>query len=187
VGRLLKYLPVAGALGAALALGGCGFTPLYAAPGVVSKLSGVNVVAPQGRTGFLLAQHLDDAFAKDRGAKPAYSMRLSLSEARYPRGIRTDNVATRYEYVLTADYTLANEPAGDIAKKGRVRVELTYDSADQPYASVAAQQDAQDRAAQEAARRIQLELAAWLATGEPSSAKPKTVVPPKSSGTPSAR
>jgi len=49
------------------------------------------------------------------------------------------------------------------AKTGRVRVEVTYDSADQPYASVAAQQDAQDRAAGEAARRIQLELATWLA------------------------
>ena len=45
-----------------------------------------------------------------------------------------------------------------------LRVELTYDSADQPYASISAQQDAQDRAAAEAARKIQLELAAWLAT-----------------------
>jgi LPS-assembly lipoprotein len=182
---LLKFLPVAGAVAASLALGACGFTPLYAAPGVVSKLASVDVIAPQGRTGFLLAQHLDDALAKNRSGKAAYTMRLALSEARYPRGIRTDNVATRYEYVLTADYTLANKPGGDIAKRGRVRVELTYDSADQPYASIAAQQDAEDRAADEAARRIQLELAAWLATGEPSAAKPKTVIPPKSSGTPS--
>lgn len=172
------------AVGAALALGGCGFTPLYAQPGVVSNLAAIDVTAPQGRTGFLLRQHLDDAFAKKHGAPAKYAMRLALSEARYPRGIRTDNVATRYEYVLTADYTLANLPAGDIAKSGRVRVELTYDSADQPYASVAAQQDAQDRAAEEAARRIQLELAAWLATGEPKASTPATVVPPKASGNP---
>ena len=59
----------------------------------------------------------------------------------------------------------SNLPSGSLAKRGTVRVELTYDSADQPYASIAAQQDAQQRAAQEAARRIQLELAAWLATG----------------------
>ena len=49
-------------------------------------------------------------------------------------------------------------------KVGTTRVEVTYDSADQPYASISAQQDAQDRAAAEAARKIQLELAAWLAT-----------------------
>ena len=170
---------------AALALGGCGFTPLYGAPGVIPKLASIDIVKPQGRTGFLLSQHLEDAFAKDPAARSAYTMRLTLAEARYPRGVRTDAVATRYEYVLTADYALANNPAGDIAKTGRVRVEVTYDSADQPYASIAAQQDAEDRAAQEAARRIQLELAAWLATGQPSGkAPPRVVAPPANSTSP---
>ena len=154
---------------AALGLAGCGFTPLYAQQGVVSNLASIDVVAPQGRAGFLLRQHLDDAFAKNRAGAPAYRMQLALGEARYPRGVRTDNVATRYEYVVTVDYTLAALPGGAVAKRGHVRVETTYDSADQPYASIAAQQDAQDRATEEAARRIQLELAAWLATGEPKS------------------
>ncbi|MBS0362379.1 MAG: hypothetical protein JSR98_13455 [Proteobacteria bacterium] len=169
--------------GVGLALGGCGFTPLYAAPGVTPKLSGVEVVAPQGRTGYLMGQHLEDEFARDHRAQAKYSMRLSLAEARYPRGIRTDNVATRYEYVLTADYVLANLPAGDVAKRGRVRVEVTYDSADQPYASIAAQQDAADRAAQEAARRIQLEVAAWMATGEPTAKTKQKVTPPPANST----
>ncbi len=148
-------------------LGGCGFTPLYAAPGVASNLDSISVIAPEGRTGFLIGQHLDDAFARNRSAPAAYAMRLALAESRYPRGIRTDKVATRYEYVVTADYTLSTLPGGDIAKKGRVRVEVTYDSADQPYASIVAEQDAQDRAAQQAAERIQIEVASWLATGEP--------------------
>jgi len=115
---------------------------------------------------------------------PAYRMQLALAEQRYPRGVRVDNVATRYEYVLTAAYSLVRLPSGVQAKRGVVRVQLTYDSADQPYASIAAQQDAQDRAAEEAARRIQLELAAWLATGEPTAKTPKNVIPPKSSGNP---
>jgi LPS-assembly lipoprotein len=166
------------AVGASLALGGCGFTPLLAAPGVNSKLASINVIAPQGRAGFLIRQHLDDVFAKDRNAPAAYTMRLALSEARYPRGIRTDNVATRYELVLTADYSLANIPGGDVAKKGRVRVEITYDSADQPYASIAGEQDAEDRAADQAAQRIQLELAAWMATGEPTPKTKRKVTPP---------
>ena len=176
--RIRTYLAVSAALGASLLLGGCGFTPLYAAPGVNSKLASINVVAPQNRTGFLLRQHLDDAFAKNHNAPAAYTMRLAMSEARYPRGIRTDNVASRYEYVLTADYTLAAIPSGEVVKKGRVRVEVTYDSADQPYASIAAEQDAEDRATQEAARRIQLEVASWLATGEPHSKTAPKVQPP---------
>jgi LPS-assembly lipoprotein len=150
---------------AALALSGCGFTPLYAEQGVSANLGAIDVVAPDGRTGYLIRQHLDDAFAKNHGAPPVYRMALSLGEARYPRGVRIDNVATRYEYVLTADYILTNIASGLQAKRGSVRVELTYDSADQPYASITAQQDAQDRAAEEAARRIQLELAVWLANG----------------------
>lgn len=148
---------------AALGLGGCGFTPLYATPGVTSGLATVQVVAPEGRTGYLLREYLDDALAKDRGATPGYRMELQLTEQRYPRGLRIDNVATRYEYVLIATYALIRLPSGERARNGQVRIQLTYDSADQPYASIAAQQDVADRAAQEAARRIQLELAAWMA------------------------
>jgi LPS-assembly lipoprotein len=151
---------------ASLAVAGCaGFQPLYGQGAVVRDLAAIQVHAPEGRTGYLIRQHLDDAFAKDHSAAPAYTMDLSLGEARYPRGVRIDNVATRYEYVLTASYLLKAVPSGALAKRGQVRVALTYDSADQPYASIAAQQDAQDRAAQEAARRIQLELAVWLANG----------------------
>ncbi|HEX3699591.1 MAG TPA: LPS assembly lipoprotein LptE [Phenylobacterium sp.] len=160
--------PIAVLAIAALGLAACGFTPLYAdRAGVVTKLSKIDVVAPQGRTGFLIRQHLDDYLTKDRDAAPAYRMTLQLAETRFPRGVRVDNVATRYEYVLTAAYQLTSLPSGDTAKAGSVHVELTYDSADQPYAAVSAQQDAQDRAAEEAARRIQLEIAAWLATGKP--------------------
>ncbi|MFN3521411.1 MAG: LPS assembly lipoprotein LptE [Phenylobacterium sp.] len=148
---------------AAASLSACGFTPLYGQPEVVSSLAAVDVVAPEGRAGYLIREHLDDAFAKNRAAPARYRMDLQLAESRYPRGLRIDNVATRYEYVLSATYTLTALPSGARAKTGTVRVELTYDSADQPYASVAAQQDVQDRAAEEAARRIQLELATWLA------------------------
>ena len=149
---------------AALSLAGCGFTPLYGTPGVASGLTSIQVSAPEGRVGSLLREHLDDVLARNSAASPTYRLTTSLAERRYPRGIRIDNVATRYEYVLVVDYSLTQISGGSgPAKTGKVRVEVTYDSADQPYASVAAQQDAQDRAASEAARRIQLELATWLA------------------------
>jgi LPS-assembly lipoprotein len=150
------------ALGASLGLSACGFQPLYAQQGVVSNLAAVDVVAPKGRTGFLIRQHLQDSLGQ-RDVTPEYQMHLVLGETRYARGVRVDNTATRYEYVLTAQYTLTRMPSGEFAKRGQVKVELTYDSDDQPYAAITAQQDAQDRAAEEAARRIELELATWLA------------------------
>jgi LPS-assembly lipoprotein len=124
----------------ALLLAGCGFTPLYGQPGVAQTLSGIDVHAPEGRTGHLIREHLDDALAAHNGAAPSYRMDLALTETRYPRGIRIDNVATRYEYVLVAEYTVRALPSLTPLKNGRTRVTLTYDSADQPYASVAAQQ-----------------------------------------------
>ena len=127
-----------------------------------ASLSDIDVPSPRGRAGYLVSQALNDALATRPGAS-GWRLDLDLSEQRFPRGLRVDNVATRYEYVLTAAYTLRAGATGEPAKTGRVRVELTYDSADQPYASITAQQDAQERAAAEAARRIQLELAAWFA------------------------
>lgn len=148
----------------ALTLAGCGFTPLYGAPGVTAQLAGVEVTTPPGRTGELIREHLDDALARNKGQPPLYRMDLALGETRYPRGVRVDNVATRYEYVLTANYTLVSAATGAPVKRGRARAQVTYDSADQPYASITAQQDAQDRAAAECAQKIQVEIAAWLAT-----------------------
>lgn len=147
----------------ALSLSGCGFTPLYGTPGVASGLTTIQVSTPEGRVGGLLREHLDDVFGRNTSVPATYRLTTALGEQRYPRGIRIDNVATRYEYVLVVDYTLTPVDGVKAAKTGKVRVEVTYDSADQPYASVAAQQDAQDRAAGEAARRIELELATWLA------------------------
>ena len=102
----------------------------------------------------------------NRDVPAAYRMSLVIHETRVPRGVRVDNVATRYEYTLTASYVLTRVSSGAVAKRGTVHVELTYNSADQPYEAIAAQQDAEDRAAEEAAQRIQMELAAWLATGK---------------------
>ena len=160
----MNRLVVSAALMAAgLGLAGCGFTPLYGSPGVTQQLAAVEVATPPGRTGQLIREHLDDALARRSGTAPQYRMNLALSETRYPRGVRVDNVATRYEYVLTASYTVVSVTSGAPVKKGSTRAQVTYDSADQPYASITAQQDAQDRAAAECARLIQLELAAWLA------------------------
>ena len=164
MGRIARLGALTALVLTAAGLSGCGFTPLYAAPGVTSGLSAVQVVAPSGRVGYLIREHLDDALARNSALPPAYRMDVQLAEQRYPRGLRVDNVATRYEYVLTAAYSLVSLPSGAPAKKGFVRVQLTYDSADQPYASIAAQQDVADRAAEEAAHRIRLELAAWLAS-----------------------
>jgi LPS-assembly lipoprotein len=148
---------------AAVSLTGCGFTPLYAENGVVPGLSRVQVVAPDGRTAYLLREQLDDNLAHDRTAPPAYRLNYDLTEGRTPRGLGPDNAASRYELNVRVDWKLTDLANGAELRKGRTDVLVTYGAADPPYAGIAAQENSQERAAAEAARRIRLELAQYFA------------------------
>ena len=147
----------------ALGLSACGFTPLYGSQSVTKGLGAIEVVAAEGRAGYLLREKLDDALARDVNVLPSYRLVYGVREQRYARGVRVDNVANRYELNLTADWRLLDAKSGQQVRAGSTSAAVTYDSADQPYASIAAQQDSQERAATEVARKIQLDLAAWLA------------------------
>lgn len=148
-------------------LAGCGFTPLYAQPGVSPGLSSIETIAPQGRAGYLLRQSLDDLLVRDVGKPPAYRLQIDLRETRVPRGQRVDEAASRYELTLVAEWKLIVPATGAVAKQGVADAEVTFDRADQPYASIAGHQDAEERAAAELARKIQLQLADWMARGQP--------------------
>jgi len=146
----------------ALALAGCGFTPLYAVQGVSPALSAIDVHAPHGRTAYLLGQDLDSVFARDRSSPPVYQLNFTVAERRYPRGLRIDNVATLYEAHVTVAYQLIEIATGRLVKAGVEPIQVVYDVADQPYAGIAAQQNSQERAAEEAAERIRTDLAVYF-------------------------
>ncbi len=148
---------------AAMGLSACGFTPLYAQPGVSPVLASIETVAPDGRLGYLVRESLDDELAYSPGRPSKYRLELKLVEHRAPRGLRIDNVASRYEYTVEAHYQLVKADTGEVAREGTVRAEVTYDEAGQPYAGIATQQDAQARVAAEVARKIRLDLSIWLA------------------------
>jgi LPS-assembly lipoprotein len=150
-------------LGLTPLVGGCGFTPLYASPGVSSGLSTIEVVAPQGRVAYLIREDLDDALAHNKTEPPTWRLEISLAQTRSPRGLSLTDVAERYDLGLTVKYTLTDVTTGKVAHSGQVSSQVSYDEANAPYAGIAARQDSQERVASDAARRIQIELAAWLA------------------------
>ena len=145
-------------------LSACGFTPLYASPGVSPGLSAIETVVPKGRTGYLLGQALDDVLARNAARPAVWRLTMDLKETRTPRGRRADATASRYELVLVADWKLVNVATGGVALEGETSAEATFDRADQPYAGIVANEDAQSRAASELARKIQLQLAVWIAS-----------------------
>jgi len=146
----------------------CGFTPLYADAGATHGLTHIQVNAPQGRVGYLLREDLDDTLGHAEGEAPAYRLDMQLVQTRNAHGLQADATAQRYELDLTVKYTLTEVATGKVAHAGQVVSVMSYDSAAQPYAGIAAREDTENRLAEDAATKIELQLAAWLA-GHPAS------------------
>ncbi len=155
----------AGAAGLVLlaaGLSGCGFTPLYATPGMSPALASVDVETPQTRTGFLLRQQLNDQLARDTDLPARYHLATVLREYRYPRGVLVNNIASLYEIGAVVDYSLSDKVTGKVLLQGRAPVEVSYDSSTPPYAGTAANEDGQVRLAEQAAIRIRLDLSRYF-------------------------
>ena len=161
--RLAPLLAVA-LMTLAVPLAGCGFTPLYAQGATTAQMSAIDVEVDDARTGYLLRERLDDELGRDRAKQPAYRLEVTVAETRDPRGLGLDNTASRYELRVTADYALFAAGGTEALTRGKHEVLITYEAVDPPYAGIAAQQDSQQRAAAEAARRIRLDIAKYFAS-----------------------
>ena len=159
-GSILAALAAAAGLAA---LGGCGFTPLYAQPGVAGGITHIEVIAPKGRVGYLLQQSLDDDFGHAKGEAPVYRLELETNTLRQAHGLTANDTAQRYQLNLRVSYSLVEVASGKVAHAGAVISDISYDSTDQPYAGIAARQDVQNRLASDVAQKIEIQIAAWLA------------------------
>jgi LPS-assembly lipoprotein len=88
---------------------------------------------------------------------------FTVDQSRDPRGLTINDYAQRYQVGVTVDYTLTDLSTGQIVHHGRAISDVSYDAANDPYAGIAARQDSQQRAASDVARKIEIELAAWMA------------------------
>ena len=144
-------------------LDACGFTPLYGDPGVVHGLSHIQIETPQTRTGYLMREDLQDDLALKPDEKPEYKLVVQLNEIRLPRGLRPDATADRYETRLRLTYTLTRISTGEVVLRRSSSVSVTTDATAQPYAGIAGQQDAQERAAWEASQFMKTQILRALA------------------------
>ena len=165
----LRGLWLAGLAGLMLALSACGFTPLYGETAGTASLSRVSVETPDTRLGYRLRERLEDALLFDRSRAAEWRLDVDLDPSRRPLGRRIDDTAARYELTLIGLWTLTPLSGGE-ALTGRETVTVTYAAADQPYAAIAAQEDAEDRAAEALSQRIRLALI--RAVGTPAPARP---------------
>lgn len=151
--------------GAAL-LSACGFQPLYG--GVVGdirrlELSQISVTPMQSRIGSNLRNALLDRLTPEgEPPYPQYRLDLKLTEQREGVAIQDDASVTRFNYQLIAQYELFDLGIGEVIHKGTARSVAAYNVADSEFATLSAQRDATERAAQDLSNQIELRLALYF-------------------------
>ncbi len=157
-----KVFTIAAALLAASALSGCGFTPMYAKPGLGKTLSDVDVDAPQTRTGYFLGQDLRQTLDEDPSTPKTYTLKILMSEDHYNIGYRVDDTSTRSEITSGVIYTLTDKRSGKVVYTDHFTETVTYASTSSPFTGIVSQQNGQERLAQAVATRIQGALAVYF-------------------------
>jgi LPS-assembly lipoprotein len=142
-------------------LAGCGFHPMYG-PSLSPQLASIYVEPIAERDGYELRNTLIDLLGSNgetRGKR--YRLAITLRESNQGVALRNDAAITRYNDTLAASFVLT-DMSGATVTEGTQSGLTAYNVTSSPYATLAAQQDADKRAAQDIAERIRLDLAAFF-------------------------
>ena len=151
-------------LAAFVALGGCGLQPMYAggASGTVaSSLSSIQVAPIPERAGWLLRNALVDRLG-GQSASPAYRLEVELDDDLAGFGIRGDSSVTRERRTLRARYRLVDLSNGQVVLDATAGSDAGIDVVSSEYATVAAEQTAQERLALVIADQMASRLALFV-------------------------
>jgi len=160
-----------------LLLGACGFHPLYGTPdmpkgAMQTSLRSIYVEPISERLGYQMRTRLTDLI--DGATAPAgarYHLRITLTTRAEAIGVQsqttssgvTQTAITRYNDTIKAEYELVDAKTDTVVSHGVETGLSAYNVLTSPYATLAVQQDADKRSAEDIADRIRLDLAVWFA------------------------
>lgn len=158
-------------------LAGCGFHPLYAVPNtpggtMQATLRAVYVEEVPERLGYQLRNKLIDSLdAQSEAAGARYHLKLTITTKSEAIGVQsqtttggiTQTAITRYNDTLHCEYELVDARSGAVITRGIETGLSAYNVLNSPYATLAVQQDADRRAAEDIADRIRIDLAVYFA------------------------
>ncbi len=157
-----------GLLAALLALGACGFEPLYGRFGdssIADDLAHIKIQVIGGRSGQLLRNHLLDGLTpKGELERPSYTLRVQLFEP-LPQdlGVARDDSIVRYSYSSVARFRL-NDPSGRSVLEGQSSSLSSFEVTNSEFATVAGRTNARDRVLEEIANDMKAQLAVFFRT-----------------------
>jgi LPS-assembly lipoprotein len=152
------------ALTLCLVLAACGLRPMYAggSSGVVAGgLNAVQVAPIPERAGWLVRNALVDRLGGEAG-NPAYRLEVELDDDITAFGIRGDAAVTRERRTLRARYRLVDLKTGEVVLDATAGSDAGIDIVSSEYATVAAEQTAQERLAGVIADQMVARLALFV-------------------------
>jgi len=128
----------------ALALGGCGFTPVHGPGGPAEGLRGrIEFDQPADRPGFDLVRQLESRLGVPTAPRWRLSASIRKSEERI--AVTSQGVANRFQILGQADYALHEIGTERTVTSGSVESFVSYSATRTAVATRAAQRDAEAR------------------------------------------
>ncbi len=156
---------IALALWTALALGGCGLSPMYAGgsnAAVAQGLAAVDIPTIPGRSGWLIKNALEERLGVAGQATPAYRLDVRLDDRIDALGVLGDDTVTRQRRILRARYQLVDLATGAILLDATSGSDAGIDVVSSEYATIAAEQTALENLARSVADRMATRIALTL-------------------------
>ena len=128
---------------------------------MTGKLSQIAVETSQSRTGYFLGQELKNGLGQNND-RPLYQRKVTLVENHYQVGYRVDDTATRSELTDNVTYVLKDTATNTVLLQKSFAETVTYNVSSSPFTGIVSQQDAEERLAASAARKIQTAIALYF-------------------------
>jgi LPS-assembly lipoprotein len=152
----------------ALALGGCGFQPLYGGTTASGQrlsevMAAVEITPIPGRVGQKLRNELifSDTGGGARGPS-RYKLDIAIKESVTDQLVQITGDATSQVYQLDATFKLIDPSNGKVVMQGKAISRAPYSRFQEIFANVRARNDAENRAARTISESIKTQVAAFL-------------------------
>lgn len=124
-----------------LALGACGFSPVYAPGGPASGLQGaVRAADPVDKNGFDLVERLEERLG--RPTNPLYDLTYAIKVDPVGVGITPENAITRFHLTGSVEWSVISRETGTRMTGGKVESFTSYSATSSTVAGLAAEEDA---------------------------------------------
>lgn len=164
---MMRALP---ALLALALLSGCGLRPLYSGGSdgaIAQSLAGVSVAPIAGKNGWLVQNALRDRLAIASEGEARFRLEIELDDQIEGFGVRADDAITRERRTLRARYRLVDLQGGTTVVDATAGSDAGIDVVRSEYATIAAENTALERLANEVADQIVARVALYASRTAP--------------------